>query len=170
MNPLVNGLAQIRITMKSSNGWKASKNKSKIGVANYMVEGTTRHFALAKDAAPILCAFLAEFHELVEPIDTGVFDDWAYSYRPVRGKKKLSNHASGTACDINATKHRLGLKHTFSKKKVATIQLLVAKYGIGWGGNYKLRRDDMHFEMVESPQEAKARTIAMGLALPKEKP
>ena len=153
----------------SANGWPASKDKKEIDVKNYMVAGTTRHFALATDCAPIMCAFFAEFHKLVEPIDIGEFDDWGYAFRDVRGRKDLSSHASGTAGDVNSTKHGLGLKHTFSKDKVAKIQVLIAKYGIGWGGNYKFRKDDMHFEMIESPQKAKARIIAMGLKQPKEK-
>jgi hypothetical protein len=153
----------------SSNGWQASADKNEIRVKNYMVEGTTRHFAITKDAAPILCAFFAEFHKLVEPIDTGTFDDWGHSYRPVRGATKLSNHASGTACDVNATKHGLGLIHTFRPEQVQTIQGLIAKYSIGWGGNYKVRKDDMHFEIVESPQLVKARIASMGLKMPKEK-
>ena len=153
----------------SSNGWKASANKNEIGVKNYMIEGTTRHFSMAKECAPVLAAFLADFHALVEPIDTGTFDDWGHYFRQVRGMKKLSNHSSGTAVDINATKHALGLKHTFKPAQVATIKVLLAKYALGWGGNYKIRRDDMHFEIIETPQLVKLRIFILGLKLPKEK-
>lgn len=153
----------------SANGWKASADKDEIRVKNFMVAGTTRHFALAEDCAPIMCAFAAEFHKLVEPIDIGEFDDWGYAFRDVRGGKKLSDHSSGTAYDLNATKHGLGLKHTFKPEKVKIIQELCKKYGIGWGGNYKLRKDDMHFFMVESPLSAKTRIAVMGLKMPKEK-
>lgn len=151
----------------SQNGWPASLDKKEINVKNFIIAGTDRHFSMAKDVAPVLCAFLAEFHILVEPIDVGIYDDWGHYFRAVRGKVKLSNHSSGTAVDVNATKHGLGLKHTFSKKQVKVIKLLIAKYGIGWGGNYKFRKDDMHFEIIETPEQVKKRIKATGLPTPK---
>ena len=95
---------------KSQNGWPASKDQKKIGIKVFKVKGTDRKMRLQKDAGVILTAFAAEFHAQVEPIDDGVFDDWAYAYRDVRGSDSvLSNHSSGTAIDLNATKHPLGM-------------------------------------------------------------
>jgi hypothetical protein len=111
-----------------------------------------------------LAAFAAEFHELIEPIDEGTFDDWAYAFRMVRGTTdKLSCHSSGTAIDLNATKHPLGKYDTFPADKVPMIQALARKYGLKWGGDFKSRKDDMHFEIAVTPAKAKALIESLGL-------
>ena len=149
---------------KSQNGWPASKNEKEIGIKIFKIKGTDRKMRLQKDAGVILAAFAAEFHAQVEPIDEGVFDDWAYAYRDVRGSDSdLSNHASGTAIDLNATKHPLGATGTFTKKQTAIIKELTKKYGLRWGGSYRTRKDEMHWEIVESPDEVKARIKNMKL-------
>ena len=149
---------------KSQNGWPASKDQKEIDIKVFKIKGTDRQMRLQKDAGVILAAFAAEFHAQVEPIDEGVFDDWAYAYRDVRGSDSdLSNHSSGTAIDLNATKHPLGMQNTFTKQQAATIRELCKKYGIRWGGDYSKRKDEMHFEIVETPDEVKARIKEMKL-------
>lgn len=73
---------------------------------------------------------------------------WGYAYRPIVGSTTLSNHASGTAIDLNAPAHPLGPSGTFSAKQTAAIQKILADLDqtIRWGGNYKIaRKDEMHF-------------------------
>jgi hypothetical protein len=132
----------------SYNGWPASKDQAEIGIKSYPVPGTTIKLRCAEKVAPLLVGFAAEFHTLIEPIDTGGLDDWGYCYRMVRGETiKLSNHSSGTAIDLNATKHPLGKVGTFEAGKVPMIRALAKKYGLTWGGDYKSRADEMHFEV-----------------------
>lgn len=155
---------------KSQNGWPASKDEKELGIKIFKVEGTDRKMRLQKDAGVILAAFAAEFHAQVEPIDEGVFDDWAYAYRDVRGSDSvLSNHSSGTAIDLNATKHPLGAQNTFTKQQVRIINELTEKYGLRWGGSYTKRKDEQHWEIVETPEQVKARITKMGLKPTKEK-
>jgi hypothetical protein len=66
-----------------------------------------------------------------------------YNYRPIRGSKKLSQHAFGTAIDINAADNPLGGGKT---NLPANIRELAAKHGLVWGGDFKGRKDPMHFE------------------------
>ena len=95
----------------------------------------------------MLIGFASEFHSLIEPIDDDGLDDWGYAYRDVRGVPgKLSNHASGTAIDLNATKHPLGALGTFDAAKVPMLRALAKKYGLTWGGEWT-RPDPMHFEI-----------------------
>jgi hypothetical protein len=156
--------------IKSQNGWPASPDQKEIGIKVFKIKNTKREMRLQKDAGVILAAFAAEFHAQVEPIDEGVFDDWAYAYRNVRlSDSELSNHASGTAIDLNATKHPLGAQNTFTKQQAATIRELCKKYGIRWGGDYSKRKDEMHFEIIETPEQVKARITKMGLKPTKEK-
>jgi hypothetical protein len=75
----------------------------------------------------------------------------------VRGSTdKLSCHSSGTAIDLNATKHILGNVGTFPAEKVPMIRALAKKYGLKWGGDFKSRADEMHFEIAISRDKAVA--------------
>jgi hypothetical protein len=148
----------------SYNGYPASKDPDAIKIKSYSVKGTDRKLRCAESVGPLLAAFAAEFHELIEPIDEGTFDDWAYAYRMVRGNPtKLSCHSSGTAIDLNATKHPLGKVGTFPAEKVPMIRALSKKYGLKWGGDYKGRADEMHWEVEVSPIKAKELITKLGL-------
>lgn len=141
----------------SSNGWPASKNRAEIGIKSFTVPGTDLKLACAESVAPLLIGFAAEFNRLIEPIDGAKLDDWGYCFRDVRGNVgKLSNHSSGTAIDLNATKHPLGKVGTFPNEKVPMIRALAKKYGLIWGGDYKSRKDEMHFEIALPPAKVAA--------------
>lgn len=155
----------------SQNGWPASANRNAIGVHNYLVEGANQHFAICAGAAPVLAAFAAEFNKLVTPINaTGTtFDDWGYGCGDSRGISAMqSNHASGTALDINSTKHiQGGTVSGYTPAQEATITKLCTKYGIRWGFTYHQNKDPMHFEIIESQVQVAARIKSMGLPTPK---
>lgn len=149
---------------KSQNGWQASKDPDEIKIKSFPIAGTNIKVRCQETAGIILAAFAAEFHKNVEPLDEGALDDWGYAYRPVRGQTTgLSNHASGTALDLNATKHPLGKSDTFSISQKLILQSLVKKYGLRWGGNYNGRKDEMHVEIIETPEQAKLRIKKLGL-------
>jgi hypothetical protein len=82
----------------------------------------------------------------------------------VRGTTdKLSNHSSGTALDLNASKHPLGKAGTFPLEKVPMIQALAKKYGLTWGGDYRGRKDEMHFEIHLNAEQASKLITKLGL-------
>ena len=150
--------------LKSYNGYPASKDPDEIRITSYSVRGTSRKLKCAESVGPLLAAFAADFHELIEPIDDGIYDDWAYAFRMVRGSTdRLSCHSSGTAIDLNATKHPLGKVGTFPAEKVPMIRALAKKYGLKWGGDYKGRADEMHFEVEVNAVKAKALIESLGL-------
>ena len=151
------------MSLTSYNGWPASKDQAEIGVKPYPVKGTNLKIRCAAGAGELLSAFAAEFHELIEPIDEGGLDDWGYCFRQVRGDAvNLSNHSSGTAIDLNATKHPLGKVGTFPIEKVPMIRALAKKYGLIWGGDYRNRKDEMHFESALTPAKAAALIEKLG--------
>src|SRR5699024_11367681 len=86
--------------------------------------------------------FHSEVESLVWP------GNWGYAERKIRGGASLSNHASGTAIDLNAPRHYLGARGTFTKKQVRAIRKILSDVGgvIRWGGDYRNRKDEMHFE------------------------
>lgn len=147
----------------SSNGWPASKDPKEIDIKSFPVEGTDIKLRCNAICGPTLAAFASEFHKLVEPISGGALDDWGYAYRPVRGGTNLSNHSSGSAIDLNASKHPLGKVNTFTAEQQVKIRELCKKYNLKWGGDYKVRKDDMHFEIIGTPAEVKALAIKLQL-------
>ena len=134
--------------LTSYNGWPASKDQAEIGIKSYPVPGTLIKLRCAEKVAPLLVGFAAEFHNLIEELDVGANDDWGFNFRMVRGTTdKLSNHSSGTAIDLNASRHPLGQLGTFEAGKVPMLRALAHKWGLTWGGDYKGRKDEMHFEI-----------------------
>ena len=149
--------------LTSYNGWPASKDQAEIGIKSYPVPGTLIKLRCAEKVAPLLVGFAAEFHNLIEPLDVGSLDDWGYAYRDVRGVPgKLSNHASGTAIDLNASRYPLG-KINFDPAKVPMLRALTKKYGLTWGGDYKGRKDEMHYEISINAVKVAALITQLGL-------
>ena len=150
--------------LTSPNGWPASEDRKALGIESFVVPGTNIKLVCAKAVAPLLVNFAKEFHELVEPIVQGQLDDWGYAFRMTRGfDKVLSNHSSGTAIDLNALKHPLGKSNTFTKEQCNIITLLITKYGLAWGGHYKKRKDEMHFEIKIDKDQVKQKIKQLGL-------
>jgi hypothetical protein len=149
--------------MISSNGWPASKDKAEIKIKAYPIPGTSIKLQCAEDVAPLLIGFASEFHKLIEPIDGVSLDDWGYCFRMIRGStENLSNHSSGTAIDLNATKHALGKVGTFPEEKVPMIRALAKKYSLTWGGDYRNRKDEMHFEVAIPPSKVSGAIAKLG--------
>ena len=150
-------------TLKSSNGWPASKDPAEIGIKSFKVPGTDLKIRCAEKVAPLLIGLAAEFHETIEPIDKGTLDDWGYAFRMIRGSTdSLSNHSSGTAVDLNASKHALTHRNTFTPENMIKCKALAAKYGCKWGGDWK-RADEMHFEINLTPKQVIERIATLGL-------
>jgi len=152
------------MSLTSYNGWEASKEPAHIKIKSYAIPGTSLKIRCAEAVAPLIVGFCKEFNELIEPLDGGQLDDWGYCFRMVRGTTtKLSNHSSGTAIDLNATKHPLGKVGTFPAEKVPMIRALARKYGLFWGGDYQKRKDEQHFEINVSPKKVLELIKALGL-------
>lgn len=119
----------------------------------WLIPGTDRKVRLRKGSpGALLVNFAAWFDKAIESVDGGQLDDWGYAERPIRGGTELSNHASGTALDLNATRHPLGARNTFTDKQEQAIRARLKLYEgcIRWGGDYKNRADEMHFEIDKS--------------------
>src|SRR5216684_372413 len=68
-----------------------------------------------------------------------------YNNRSIRGSTNISNHAFGAAIDLNPENNPLGgKKGTMSPIIIAAFD----KEGWFWGGRYKGRLDQMHYEAV----------------------
>lgn len=100
----------------------------------------------------LLNYFAIEFHLRVEKLEYGNCWGWAPLKRIGGPNSDYSNHGSGTAIDLNETKHKLGRSGTFSQEKIETIRIILKEFDnqIRWGGDYK-RPDEMHFEIISPP-------------------
>jgi peptidoglycan hydrolase-like protein with peptidoglycan-binding domain len=106
-----------------------------------------------------------QFHRLAAKQLQGLWAGWekaklldrilsyegAYVPRFVRGSRTtLSNHAFGSAFDINARYNGLGARPALVGEKGSVRELvsLANDWGFYWGGNFKTRPDGMHFEVA----------------------
>lgn len=147
--------------LKSQNGWPASSDRGVVNIQTFSVpvsKGTVK-LPVRAEAAPALIEMLKWWDANVEPVAVSGYDPdygtWGYSYRLIRGSAStLSNHASGTAIDINAPKHPLGSRGTVPADKATAIRAKAASLGLRWGGDYSSRPDEMHFEINTAPPAA----------------
>lgn len=146
----------------SQNGWPANRRDfvSARNVPGSKVRLTVR----TGPAGDLLLEVAALFDLLVRDID-GTADDWGYAERPIRGSTQVSNHASGTAIDLNATCWALGQPASvyLDDGQIAKVREIVAATGgvVRWGGDYRDRKDPMHFEINNGRSEADcARALA----------
>ena len=136
----------------SQNGWKANDRSL---IASYSVPGG--RISMRKgDVATILVYVAKRFHSEVENLIWP--GNWGYAERPIRGSRTTSNHASGTAIDLNAPRHPLGKRGTFSKSQVRKIKKILSDldHVVRWGGNYRGRKDEMHFEINKGTAAVRA--------------
>lgn len=128
----------------SANGWKANDRSV---IASYQLPGGK--IALrAGDVSVVMLWCANRWHQTVEPLVWP--GNWGYAERAVRGSSTtFSNHASGTAIDLNAPKHPLGKRGTFTPAQVRAVRDILAfcEGTVRWGEDYKSRADGMHLEI-----------------------
>lgn len=128
---------------RSANGWTANDRSV---IASYSLPGGK--VALRKgDVSVVLLWCANRWHETVEPLVWP--GNWGYAERLVRGSAtSISDHASGTALDLNAPQHPLGVTvaRTFSTLEVRAVRAILeyCEGAVGWGGDYRSRPDGMH--------------------------
>lgn len=141
----------------SANGWPALEAGSpQLYTWSIPTREGSAYIKLRNGSAGFLiCHFILWWAETIEPVFGKLLDDWGWAWRPIRGQVSgLSNHASGTAADINATRHPLGTR-TMSAKSIALIlaRILIYRGTLRWGGQYSGRVDQMHVE-INAPLSA----------------
>lgn len=106
-----------------------------------------------------------QFHRLAAPQFVALWKAWqdadlldrvvtfegTYVPRFVRGSKtNLSNHAFGTAFDVNMRWNRLGAVPALLGEEGCVRELveIANQFGFFWGGHFRNRQDGMHFEVA----------------------
>lgn len=138
----------------SQNGWPALARTSVL-LHTWTIPcntGTIRLTLRNGSAGFLLAHFILWYGESVEKLAGKIQDDWGYAYRPIRGTTTgdITNHASGTAADLNATRHPLGTMTLSTWQKVRIrIRLRLYSGCIRAGLDYHVRKDEMHYEIVK---------------------
>lgn len=140
------------MTGTSQNGWPAAADAASVDIITVPVnlQSGQKKIALARAAAKPLVEMIEWWDRNIEPVT----QIGGHVFREIRGQEgtgNLSNHASGTAIDINWDKHPLGASGTVPADKVAALRYEVLKRGLRWGGDYRGRKDEMHIEVNLPP-------------------
>jgi len=146
----------------SYNGWPVGSPGSVIGVQNFTVPGTSIVLPIRSgDVATVLLYVARRFDSEVETLLSG--QCWGYSYRAnVNNPSVWSNHASGTAIDLNSAKHPNGAAATFTAAQTAAVRSILAFCGdvVYWGQDYRGVVDGMHFEIDVPPGDPRLSMLA----------
>ncbi len=150
----------------SYNGWSASPS---LPLRSLTVAGVSFVPGIRDDddvhtvLGYVVEQYAARIERLVNP------GCWGFSYRAnANNPNQLSNHASGTAVDVNAPQHPNGVptRNTFTAAEVEEIHKILAEvdHVVRWGGDYTGTPDAMHFEINASKDRVAevARKIRQG--------
>lgn len=136
----------------------------------WVIPARTGHFELLLRHGSVgflLAHFALWWAEVIEPVAGKILDDWGWApLRNVRDGLAISNHCSGCAEDLNATKHGRGvaLSVAFKAWQVVRIRLRLLLYRgcIRWGGDYEHSPvDGMHAEINKPMADVERRARAL---------
>jgi len=132
-------------------GWPVNRSGD---MATVRAARSGTSFTVHKLIAPIIKYLIDETERRGYLLDHGPGDqddDWSYANRAIRGRNTASNHSWGLAVDIDATQFGLGSK----KRLPQWIVDLWKAHGFDYGGDYRGRKDPMHFEFRGWPSDAR---------------
>lgn len=161
---------------RSENGWPVIKSQADRNLVITRIPGTGYPgipLRLQKDAAPILTYVAARVHAEVSDLKLGnkpgVQDEGGYNYRKMDTGTSFSNHASGTAIDLNWTRWPM-FRRKMSKKERTAAEAIASELSevIRWGGHYSPARvDEMHWEIKPGVTAGQLKAFCRKLGLDK---
>lgn len=104
--------------------------------------------------ADVNAKYASQFQSLVKDLEaTGynIKSIGGYSHRNIAGTSKLSNHAYGNAIDINPMANPdTGRGGALITDMPTGVSEIASRNGFSWGGDWKSKKDAMHFEIAQS--------------------
>ena len=131
----------------SINGWPVLDGWGDPRLKSAPIPGCSkRKLHMRGDVLPLFLALASDYHRTIAPLDQGDWDEWSFDYREARAASAWSDHASGTAVDLNANAEgRLGtgpLAWWRAGKRAAQARRLKKRYKVVmWGGATDLGGD-----------------------------
>ena len=148
----------------SQNGWPVIKEQSSKDLVVIRIPGTGTPgipLRVQKDCAPLLAYVASRVHKDVSDLrknnKPGVTqDEGGYNYRKIDGSNNFSNHASGTAIDLNWKLFPMFKRRMTKKQREAALAVeQELSEVIRWGGSFSLSRvDEMHWEIQPNVSKA----------------
>lgn len=93
-----------------------------------------------------------------------------YASRPIRGSQTTpSNHSWGLAIDINWDRNPMVTGRLVTDMPPQMVAVW-KRLGFGWGGDYRSRKDAMHFEFLGTPGQAASLVAGLGQGVVLERP
>jgi hypothetical protein len=144
----------------SQNGWEVVNINEANGpkLRLWKIPETSITMRVRSGPAGFLLAHCSTWwHRRIEPLPP-IADEHAWSFRKISGSDEYSNHASGTAVDLNSLKHPQGQDPTksFSTEQIKLIRKKMEESYKGllrWGGDYRTTPDGMHVEINANAEE-----------------
>jgi hypothetical protein len=163
---------------RSSNGWPVLTSSADPKLTVIRIPDTGRPgipLRLHKDCAAVLAYVASRVHKEVSDLHennkAGKFqDEGGYNYRKIAGTTRFSNHASGTAMDLNWQKWPMFKRRMTKKQRAASEAIaLDVQDVIRWGGNYSPARvDEMHWEIQSGVSAADLRKFMKAKGIKKD--
>ena len=156
----------------SMNGWPAIRFSADPRLRTITIPGTKRSVRVARAAAPLFAAFLADWNRLMPArlkLNVGPVDGW--NYRASRMSSNLSDHSSGTAVDVRYDILKADSKHHMTAGETEILKKILAQY-VTSDGHHVLANgyvwkscDEMHTELSQGwDRGAKRNTTAADVA------
>lgn len=160
---------------RSYNGFPASQDPAALGIVTITPVPGRNFQVVGGDVATIFTYLIQQYNARVEPIifPGEVFDDWSYGYRAdVNDPTMLSCHSSGTAVDLNATRHpnNTADTRTLNAGQINEIMQILDELegAVTWGGDpggphgweAGDTSDPMHWEITDHDLGLLARVAA----------
>lgn len=141
----------------SQNGWPVVP-RSAVDEAPLIRNVKVPNGVLAGDVAIIFRWLAAQYDRRVEPLRAGWC--WGWFVKKIEGSSTISNHASGTAIDLNAPDNPMGAgttKKSMTSTQINTCHAIEDESDdvLRWGGDFG-RNDPMHWEIVGSRAACRA--------------
>lgn len=154
----------------SINGWLVLRPGDK-RLSTGTVPGTKIRLTLRDVCLPFFLALASDYNTMIEPLSLGRNDDGGYAFRTSRKSTRWSNHASGTAIDLNWSGH--GSRNLANRKwwdlrrnRTATDEIKARYKIVNWGGDWSDRfYDPMHWELKAGTNSAAVRGMIMKLGI-----
>lgn len=141
----------------SLNGWTVIKSAADPRLKTIKIPGTDRTIRARRAIAPVLAAFLADWHAEMPDrlkLNKGPVDGWVYRYS--RYVDRYSNHASGTATDVRYDVLKPDGKPHMNQKEKKILNNILDRYKTKDGhrifanGEWWNKADGMHTELSQS--------------------
>ncbi len=116
------------------------------------------YWAVNKEAAPLYRQLIRDLKAAGAP---HLSSSGGYNKRFVAGTTNWSNHAWGLAIDIDAGHNPYSYRYVTDLP--SSSGRIANHLGMRWGGNYRVKKDTMHFEVMLSLSQCRALIRKLGL-------